>query len=415
MLRRIVASFICLLLASVSSAQKGCTDPQATNYMPSATVNDGSCIYPNTFISPSVLIGKLSDTLNETSGLAQHNGSWYSQNDGGNPPLIYRINTAGKIQQSIAIRNQTNTDWEELTFSDSFGFLGDFGNNAGNRKDLKILKFPIQNWPTNGQSDTVSADVIAFSYADQTQFNASSNATAFDAEAMIFWNDSLHIFSKNWKTGFTKRYVLPAIPGTYSVWPRDSLQLDFLVTGAAVHQNKIALVGYNTSGNGFLELLWDFRAGQPFTGNKRKISLGSFIAVGQIESIAFKDSLTFWATNEKYIIANRLMEIPVKSIWGAVAGTTAMKDVASFSVWPNPTKGSIHVQWKQRKSEAVSIRIYDSGQLGRSVFEKTMDVSKGLNTTKIQLPQNTAAGVYLVEVRSLSKGTVYSKTIIYQP
>lgn len=302
-------------LATALQAQKGCTDPQAKNYDPTARINDGSCLYPNTRISPKKLARNLTDTLNETSGLAIFQGQWYSHNDGGNSATIYQITPFGKIYNAHPI-NQPNTDWEDLTFSDSFGFLGDFGNNSGNRQDLKILKFKAQKMTTSASADTLEAEVIAFNYADQSNFNATSNATPFDCEALIFWNDSLHLFAKNWSSGYTKRYVLPTKTGNYSVAPRDSLLLNFLVTGAAVFQNRIALIGYDRSGNGFLELLWDFPYNQPFLGNKRKIRLGSFISTGQIESVAFADSNTLQTTNEKFFIANRLMEIPVGNLWG---------------------------------------------------------------------------------------------------
>ena len=84
--------FVALLLFTpLAQAQWGCTDPQATNYDPAATKNNGSCLYPNTLISPKILLQKLSDTLNETSGLARIRNHWYSQNDGGNPAAIYRL------------------------------------------------------------------------------------------------------------------------------------------------------------------------------------------------------------------------------------------------------------------------------------------------------------------------------------
>ncbi|NBU04367.1 MAG: hypothetical protein EBT60_08750 [Bacteroidetes bacterium] len=94
-------------LASSLNAQKGCTDPQASNYDPTARYNDGSCLYPNTLISPKILVQKLSDSLNETSGLAKFGEQWFSHNDGGNPALLYQLNKNGKINKSHPITNPT--------------------------------------------------------------------------------------------------------------------------------------------------------------------------------------------------------------------------------------------------------------------------------------------------------------------
>ncbi len=37
---------------NVTAQTKGCTDPQANNYNPAATVNDGSCEYSITLFTP---------------------------------------------------------------------------------------------------------------------------------------------------------------------------------------------------------------------------------------------------------------------------------------------------------------------------------------------------------------------------
>lgn len=403
-------------LVATLQAQKGCTDPQATNFDPAATLNDGSCVYPSTLIAPKVLIQKLSDTLNETSGLAKLGGQWYSHNDGGNPAHIYRIANNGSIAQTVYIGNSPNTDWEDLTFSDSFGFIGDFGNNSGNRTDLKILKFNPFQWSQSQAIDTLSAEVIAFNYADQTQFTASSNATSFDCEAMIYWHDSLHIFTKNWSNGYTKRYIIPAAPGNYTVWPRDSLYLGFLVTGAAVHNNRIALVGYDKSGNGFLQLLWDFPDQQPWKGNKRTISLGSFIATGQIESVAFADSVTLRATNEKYVVPNRMMEIALFSVWGKTTYNKSPKQSIQFYIAPNPNhEGRLHVSWMQSKQRCINLQLFVINNPEKPVYSATKTIPAGATHLEIPLGDALAAGNYLLRIEGIERGLVIEEKVVYQP
>ena len=122
------------------------------------------------------MVQKLSDTLNETSGLAKFGEQWFSHNDGGNPAVLYQLNKNGKINKAYPIR-QANNDWEDLTFSDSFGFIGDFGNNAGNRQNLRILRFKTSALKSASPADTLPVDLIEFSYADQVNFSSTTNST----------------------------------------------------------------------------------------------------------------------------------------------------------------------------------------------------------------------------------------------
>ncbi|RMG60561.1 MAG: T9SS C-terminal target domain-containing protein, partial [Bacteroidetes bacterium] len=82
-LRMRLLTLLILLLSlapAVLRAQPGCTDPLATNYDPTATVNDGSCQYPNTTVNPQDQY-PLSDSLRETSGLAAYAGWFWTHND----------------------------------------------------------------------------------------------------------------------------------------------------------------------------------------------------------------------------------------------------------------------------------------------------------------------------------------------
>ena len=85
-------------------------------------------------------IAILNDSIEETSGLEFFNDKLYTFNDSGNSADLFEIDKSnGKILKTFKT-NLVNKDWEALT-SDSLNFyVGDFGNNKGDRKDLKILK-----------------------------------------------------------------------------------------------------------------------------------------------------------------------------------------------------------------------------------------------------------------------------------
>ncbi|WP_185282172.1 hypothetical protein [Hymenobacter sp. NBH84] len=167
-----------------AAAQTGCTDARATNFAPSATSNDGSCRYPATTAALPIRAA-LPLEVHETSGLIYTNQQLWTLNDSGNEPVLYRLDPAtGEVRQRVRISNFANVDWEDLTADDRYLYIGDFGNNAGNRRDLRVLRVPKAAIGT-APDITVSAEAIAFSYPQQTNFQPPVNQHNFDAEAFF--------------------------------------------------------------------------------------------------------------------------------------------------------------------------------------------------------------------------------------
>ena len=282
--------FFYLLLSSAGlSAQNGCTDPQAQNYDNNALVNDGSCIYTVTTYSLQ-LIANLTGSLDENSGLTYSNSRIFSINDGGNGTKIQELGLQGNIVRTIHVDSTQNMDWEAIGQSDSTVYIGDFGNNAGNRTDLQILqinKNALQNL------DTVQPNKIHFSYSDQLNFTTAVNQNNFDCEAFFFYQDSLHLFTKGWENLYTKHYVIP-LNNEDSVQAQllDSLFVDGLITDATIDitTGRILLLGYKNNGSNFytsfVYLLFDYNQSHFFTGNKRRIEIGNMLTVSQTEGIA---------------------------------------------------------------------------------------------------------------------------------
>ncbi len=85
-------------------------------------------------------IATLSDSLKETSGLTFLKDKLYTLNDGGNTNEIFEIDkNSGKILSKLKT-DFPNKDWEAITSDGKNFYIGDFGNNAGNRRDLAIYK-----------------------------------------------------------------------------------------------------------------------------------------------------------------------------------------------------------------------------------------------------------------------------------
>lgn len=301
-MKKIICFAILLFFKLSGFSQSGCTDPQATNYNPVATVNDGSCSYASTNLSLTSKANLATPVLDESSGIAFIASGLWTHNDSGNSNSLYRVDsTNGNILQSVVVSNATNVDWEDMTSGPDFIYVGDFGNNNGNRTNLKVYR--IAKSDLTPTATTVVADVINFSFSDQTSFVSAPNNHNFDCESMIFYNDSLHLFSKNWVDKHCRHYVLPALPGTYSAQVKESFNPGNLITGATIQEGGvIALIGYDKTGIVPISIwmLYDYSGNLFFNGNKRKFNLSSAIVNGQTEGIAFKNGAYGYISNERF-------------------------------------------------------------------------------------------------------------------
>lgn len=314
--------FLCqLFCVSLQAQVPGCMDPNASNYDPSATVSNGSCIYPDgTVALKNLRKATLPPTVNEISGVICFDGKLYGHNDSGGDPAVYEMDsTSGVITKTITLQGATNVDWEDITQDDSYVYVGDMGNNvSGNRTDLKIYRFPKQDIRnivgTSGTVPSSDIDVINFKYEDQTDFTASAaNATRYDCEAMIYDNGKLHFFTKNWVGSFAVHYVINATP-TQNV--QVAIRKDSMNTGgvkitsaAKVNSQTSVLLGYEVVAppSGFLWVISGYSDMDAIfeTGNKRKINLGAIVdvaggGIGQVEGLTLANPGRVFISSEYF-------------------------------------------------------------------------------------------------------------------
>ena len=413
---KILSSIICFIGLGVCSCAvgqpAGCTDPNALNYVPNAVVNDGSCNYPFTTYIPEK-ISDLPSEVNETSGLIQLQNGFWTHNDSGNTPELFLLDsTTFEVIRSVYVKSHTNVDWEELTMSENHVFIGDFGNNNGNRTNLRVLKLD-KSLLLDDTVDSIEVDEINFSYPDQTSFDA-SNEHNFDCEAFVYFNDSLQLFTKHRGNEYTKHYTLPATPGNYSAILKDSCLVEGQVTGAHLQGDTlIALLGYrpNSFFEPFLFLLWDFQGDDFFSGNKRRINLGTVLDMGQNEAIHFTGDYTGHITSEEITQMNKNAAIYTFAIAHLFENTLEVitptnNSDSQIQVYPNPSKGKLTIE--SSSSPIKEAFLLDTQ--GKIVYHRAFG-SKGTHEALLKI-QKIPTGSYFLQVKIVEGDMVVKKVVM---
>jgi hypothetical protein len=293
---------ICILALCSCSSKSGCTDSAANNFSSESKYDDTSCVYHTFNIKPDSFL-QLKTKFNENSGLLYSNQRIWTFTDGGGETKIFSIDTSdGGEKENIFLNNSLNTDWEDIAQDDEYIYVGDFGNNNGNRTDLVIYKIKKIADTLIKNNSKASIETISFNYPDQTDFRK-AEINNYDCEAMIVKDESIYLFTKCHKDLKTRLYKIPKQSGTYTAELKGLFNTNGLVTGAdiSIDQKSITLTGYNPYTNdAFLWVLKNFKDNQFFTGNKYKVQLGSRNNVGQIEGVCYINNDSLLLSNENY-------------------------------------------------------------------------------------------------------------------
>jgi hypothetical protein len=336
---------------------------------------------PTTLAQTVRVVTTFDEELEENSGMAYYGGGViYLVNDGGNGPRLFRFDTTLSGYTTFDILNAPNTDWEDLT-SDKFDnlYIGDFGNNDNNRRDLRILKSPN---PESIFSNEIAVETISFTYEDQASFPPSESELYYDCEAMIWYADSLYLFTKNRTKpfdGWSYMYVLPDEPGSYVAQLRDSIQFSAVdkklgwITAADLRGDSLLLLSSNKVhlGVGF--------------GKKTLASMTweSFnVGFSQKESVAFgAKSTDIFISDEWNVIGNSLYYLNI-------AKTAAVQEVKAKKFDVHQTSSFLRISLKKRRSAYV----YVYSIMGPEVY--ALPIDDELTITRDDLP----AGTYIIQL-----------------
>lgn len=238
----------------------------------------------------------IDERLTEISGIEfDKRMDLWAINDGGDSPILYKVNKSGGIEKTITITNAKNIDWEDMT-QDDFGhfFLGDFGNNDNLRKWLTIYK--IEN-PIDIKGDTTQAEIIKFNYPEHNTFPPKAENKQFDVEAFIYYKKHLYLFTKNRTVpfnGVTSLYKIGDHAANFDAEKISTFKTCTIaeklcwITSAALSPSRKKLALLDS------QRIWLFENWQGddfFSGDAYRIDLGI---------VTQKEAITFY--NEDYIV-----------------------------------------------------------------------------------------------------------------
>jgi len=343
--------------------------------------------------------GLLPAVLSESSGAVFFNGRFISHNDSGNENKLYELDTAtGLILRTVHIQNAVNSDWEDLAQDATSLYIGDIGNNRGNRTDLKIYKIAKSDYLA---SDTVLAEIIHYSYADQIDFTPNLNNTEWDAEALLSLDsNSLLLLTKDWVNRSTKAYSVPKQSGTYSLQPMPSqLNNAGLITGGVCDalSGRMVLTGYSRTLMPFIWLCSSFPPQDVFSGSNQKSFLLTLM-MEQTEAIAQTGPLDFLISSESFDQGPfkddaKLIELRLSAGLELIADT----ETPSVRIYPNPVKDLLFIDGgspaRVELLDMRSVRIYQGGS------ERMIDLS------------HLRKGIYLLRITD-SDGTFTQELLI---
>ncbi|MBF4517985.1 hypothetical protein IRZ71_16580 [Flavobacterium sp. ANB] len=239
--------------------------------------------------------------LKEVSGIAYfpETNLIYTIEDSGNKNAIYAINSDGKLAKTITIGNATNVDWEDIT-KDKKGniYIGDFGNNDNERKDLCIYKVAKNQL----NKDLASAEYkISFSYPEQTEFPPKKKEMFYDVEGFFEHNGYFYLFTKNRSKNFDGTafiYKILNAPGTQKATKIGEFKTcdnynHCVLTSATISPDgkKVVLLSHDK-----IVLFKGFKGDLFHKGTQTQIMLNNFT---QKEAIVFKDNNTLLIADEK--------------------------------------------------------------------------------------------------------------------
>lgn len=239
--------------------------------------------------------------LKEVSGitLSKDKNTIWAIEDQGNKNVIYGLDRQGNQIADVLVENAENHDWEDIT-KDAQGniYIGDFGNNDNDRRNLSILKVDLKE---ASQKSTTVTQTTTFHYEGQTEFPPKKSNWLYDCEAFVEKDGYFYLFTKNRSKGFDGTFLVFRIPnkaGDFEAKLVGKLKLqggysDAAITSAAINSAKDKIVLLNHKN---VQILTGFSADDFSRTKIQKVPLNHN---SQKEAVVFLDDKTLLIADEK--------------------------------------------------------------------------------------------------------------------
>ncbi|MFY0602911.1 MAG: SdiA-regulated domain-containing protein [Flavobacteriaceae bacterium] len=241
---------------------------------------------------------KLPKVMEEVSGVkydAKEDAFWML-NDSGNAASVYLISKKGKILRELTI-DAKNNDWEDITM-DAEGnlYIGDFGNNYNERKNLRILKIHKDDLQSTKK---INVEKVSFFFPEQENFPPKKKKKYYDVESLFEWKGHFYVFTKSRVKNEIGRTFLYRIPNQVGNHAAERIS-DFTtcpgkgcwITGADISKDGKNVILLNHTSAWLFE---NFKGDDFFSGAAKEYP---FEHDSQKESITFKNDTTIYLADE---------------------------------------------------------------------------------------------------------------------
>lgn len=213
---------------------------------------------------------------------------------------VFKLDAQGKLLQIVNVSNVEATDVEAIASDATFIYLGDVGDNMGDRVERKIIRIAIASIPA-GDEVEVNGDTIEFTFPGEAVVETKKQNN-YDCESMLSFKDSLYCFTKDREDKETRLFVIPKAPGKYAARYINTFNSEGLITDAALNRagNELALIGYHKGHTyPFIYLFNNFQGNNFFSGKHQKIELADKKWDWQLEGITYGNNNNLYFSCEE--------------------------------------------------------------------------------------------------------------------